>query len=149
MDKLEELFKMQAELNDKIFKKQGLTTVSGDIGLSSGSLYALSRFGLSQGPNSTVNIWLKNYLDALDDESSELRKELLWKWWSNDKLNMQNIRVEIIDILNFWISLAITAGLDAGEVMRLYKQKNKINQNRQEQGYSKETKSELDNETIK
>ena len=147
MDKLEELFQMQTELNNKIFRKHGLTIASG--ALSSEALYMLSRFGLSQGPNSTVNIWLKNFLDALDDESSELRKELLWKWWSNDKLNMQNIRVEIIDILHFWISLAITAGLNADEVMRLYRKKNGINHDRQEQGYSKETKSESDNETIK
>jgi dimeric dUTPase (all-alpha-NTP-PPase superfamily) len=95
-----------------------------------------------------VNEWLGKYLTALDDESRELREELLWKWWSKDHLDLQNIRVEIVDQLHFWISLALTAGMSASDVFDTYLQKNAINHARQEQGYSRANKNEGDNQSI-
>jgi dimeric dUTPase (all-alpha-NTP-PPase superfamily) len=77
-----------------------------------------------------------------------LKDELLWKWWSKDHLDMQNIRVEIVDQLHFWLSLALTAGLDAQKVFDLYVQKNKVNIDRQNAGYSKATKDEADTKGI-
>ena len=148
MDKLERLFELQAQLNDEIFRNQDIR--DGDVFLlTMESLYRFGRHDTCIGPNSLVNTWLRKYLEALDDESRELREELLWKWWSKDTLNMQKIRVEIIDQLHFWLSLAITAGMDADDVMRLYEQKNSVNHGRQEQGYCKATKDERDNGGIK
>ena len=40
-------------------------------------------------------------MKAMKEELCELDDELLWKWWSKDKIDMQNIRVELIDILHF------------------------------------------------
>ena len=85
---------------------------------------------------------------ALQEEAKELDAELLWKWWSKDKINMQNIRVEIVDIMHFLVSLALAAGLTAEEFHRLYTAKHKVNEQRQEQGYSKETKNEADNKSV-
>ena len=62
---------------------------------------------------------------------------------------MQNIRVEIVDQLHFWLSLAMTAGLDAEKVFSLYLQKNAVNFQRQENGYSKASKNEDENRAIK
>ena len=84
MDKLEEIFKLQQELNDKIFVKQGILDPLGQSGdplrmdvisgeLAHGNL----------GPNRLPNIWMRNYLKALTEEAKELDEELLWKWWSN------------------------------------------------------------------
>ena len=148
MDKLERIFKLQTELNDKVFKKKGIFDRREQF-MSCDTLKFVARNMGNLGPNSLTNTWLRKYLEALDDESRELREELLWKWWSNDTLNMQNIRVEIIDQLHFWLSLAITAGMDADDVMRLYEQKNSANHERQDQGYSRETKDERDNGGIK
>ena len=105
-------------------------------------------FGLS-GPNSLINEWLGKYLTALEDESRELREELLWKWWSKDFLDLQNIRVEITDQLHFWISLALASGMSAEDVFRAYTQKNAVNHARQEKGYSKENKDEGDNRNVR
>jgi dimeric dUTPase (all-alpha-NTP-PPase superfamily) len=146
-DKLEEIFRMQTLLNDRVFKKQNLKSCDG----SDLTMQKLIEQGNSPepiGPNTDVNRWLRNYLDALDDESRELREELLWKWWSKDKLDMQNIRVEIVDQLHFWMSLAMTAGMGADDVYQIYLQKNKINLERQESGYSKASKNEADNRSI-
>jgi hypothetical protein len=53
-----------------------------------------------------------------------------------------------VDQLHFWISLAMTAGMDAADVFRIYEQKNHVNLQRQEQGYSKANKDEADNQHI-
>ncbi len=146
-DKLDRLFAMQAELNDRIFAKKDLRDREGEV-LTTAKLRA-EAMRPELGPNSKVNEWLGKYLAALDDESRELREELPWKWWSKDYLDMQNIRVEIIDQLHFWMSLALTAGLDADSVFNLYMQKNAVNHQRQEKDYSKASKSEDDNRGLK
>jgi dimeric dUTPase (all-alpha-NTP-PPase superfamily) len=145
-DKLEQLFAMQTELNDRIFAKKDLRDREGKT-LTMATLVASARKG-ALGPNTEVNEWLGKYLTALDDESRELRDELLWKWWSKDSLDMQNIRVEIVDQLHFWISLAMTAGMDAKMVFDAYMQKNAINHQRQEKDYSRTNKDEGENRLI-
>jgi dimeric dUTPase (all-alpha-NTP-PPase superfamily) len=145
-DKLDQLFAMQTELNDRIFAKKDIRDREGKT-LTMASLIAEAQRP-DLGPNTKVNEWLGKYLQALDDESRELKEELLWKWWSKDHLDMQNIRVEIIDQLHFWMSLALTAGMDADSVFRIYMQKNAVNHARQENDYSKATKNEADNKSV-
>jgi len=146
-DKFEELFRLQEVLNDFVFAKQDLRDKNGKV-LTMAALREQAQGTEALGPNTGVNEWLRKYLEALTDESKELGEELLWKWWSKDKLDMQNIRVEIVDQLHFWLSLAITAGMDAEKVFDIYVQKNKVNIERQNAGYSKETKNEADNRGI-
>jgi dimeric dUTPase (all-alpha-NTP-PPase superfamily) len=146
-DKLEELFRLQEMLNDLVFSKQDLRDKNGKL-LNMAALREQSNNGEPLGPNTEVNQWLRKYLEALTDESRELGEELLWKWWSKDKLDMQNIRIEIVDQLHFWLSLAITAGMDAEKVFSIYTQKNTVNIERQNSGYNKENKNEADNKGI-
>ncbi|MDB5106038.1 MAG: dCTP pyrophosphatase [Fibrobacteres bacterium] len=145
-DKLEQLFAMQSELNDRIFAKKDIRDREGKT-LTMATLIAEAQQP-EIGPNTKVNEWLGKYLQALDDEGRELKEELLWKWWSKDRLDMQNIRVEIIDQLHFWMSLALTAGMDAETVFKIYMQKNAVNHARQDNDYSKANKSEADNKTV-
>lgn len=148
-DKLDELFSMQSSLNDRVFKKQNILSVEDGSPLTSETLINRGKI-TERGPNTDTNRWLNNFLNAMEAEGHELREELLQKWWSKDHLDMQNIRVEIIDQLHFWISLAMTAGMTADDVYRIYRQKNEVNLNRQEQGYSRETKENFDdNKDIK
>lgn len=146
MDKLNEIFALQSTLNDGIFKKQDIRGPDGQVLTMSAIHAALERGEL--GPNGLTNQWLRNYLRALQDECVELDRELLWKWWSKDKIGMQNIRVEIVDMLHFLVSLALTAGMSADEFHRLYMAKHEVNQKRQESGYSKENKNEEENRRI-
>jgi len=146
-DKFEELFRLQEVLNNFVFTKQDLRDKNGKV-LTMAALREQAQGAEPLGPNTEVNEWLRKYLEALTDESKELGEELLWKWWSKDKLDMQNIRVEIVDQLHFWLSLAITAGMDAEKVFDIYVQKNKVNIERQNAGYSKENKNEADNRGI-
>lgn len=100
--------------------------------------------------------WLNNYLAAMSNELEELRDCTFWKHWCAEAKqgkrfllhDLQNARVEVIDMLFFWISLAQCVGLDADGVMDLYRQKLKINHQRQEKGYSMIGKDESDNKSV-
>lgn len=146
-DKLSEIFRMQTLLNDHVFAKKDIRDREGNV-LTMKALFEQGAGSAPLGPNTEVNLWLRNYLAALNDESRELGEELLWKWWSKDSLDMQNIRVEIVDQLHFWVSLALTAGMDADKVFDIYLQKNKVNVERQNSDYSKANKNEGDNKAI-
>jgi dimeric dUTPase (all-alpha-NTP-PPase superfamily) len=145
---LEELFALQAGLNDKIFQKRNLTGRDGQA-LSMEKLLEQARSGQALDANSDVCVWLGKFLKAHDDEARELAEELPWKWWSKDNIDLQAIRVEIVDMLHFWISLALTSGMDAQDVARIYQQKHAINEKRQDQDYSAAEKTGRDDLEIR
>ena len=146
-DLLEDLFLLQASLNDRIFQKRGLRGEDGNV-LSSGSL-ARSARAEAIAPGSDTARWLSNFLRAMQEEGRELSEEIPWKWWSKESLDMDAIRVEIVDILHFWISLALASGMDAREVHRLYLLKNEVNLRRQETGYDASSKTGRDDLHVK
>lgn len=100
--------------------------------------------------------WINNFLMAMSNELEELRDCTYWKHWCSEaqegrrfELNdLQNARVEVIDMLFFWISLAQCLGLDADDVMAIYQQKLSVNHRRQDTGYSMQHKTEQDNRDI-
>jgi hypothetical protein len=100
--------------------------------------------------------WLNNYLAAMSNELEELRDCTFWKHWCQEAKDgkrfqlhdVQNARVEVIDMLFFWISLAQCLGMDAKDVMRLYQQKLGVNHTRQDGDYSMANKTEDDNKDI-
>ncbi len=100
--------------------------------------------------------WLNNYLMAAANELEELRNCTFWKHWCAEARqgrrfelhDLQNARVEVIDILFFWISMAQCLGLDAHDVVELYKQKLQVNHDRQTKNYAMSGKTEDDNKDI-
>ncbi len=92
--------------------------------------------------------WLLNYARALSQEIAEMTDSVPWKWWAKyQKFDIDNVRVEIVDMFHFLISLAQAAGLDARDVHDLYMKKNKVNVRRQETGYA--VKDDSDNAAVK
>jgi len=81
--------------------------------------------------------WILNYTRALSQELAELTDSVPWKWWAKyQKFDLQNARVEIVDMLHFLVSLAQVAGMSADDVFRAYTEKHKVNLGRQESGYA-------------
>lgn len=146
LDMLERIFRMQAELNDYVFRKNDLRDARG-APLSMRAVYAAANRG-ELNVNQLPNAWLVRYARALREELAELDDELLWKWWSRDEIDMQNIRVELIDLLHFLVSAMICAGLTPEKVYEAYCQKHAVNINRQDSGYSQARKTEDDNKGI-
>ncbi len=143
---LENIFEMQSELNDYVFKKNNIKDKLGNDLSMQTIMTALENNEIMV--NDLPNEWLVKYAKALKEELLELDDELLWKWWSKDKIDMQNIRVELIDILHFLISAMMCAGLSAEKVFDIYKQKHAVNIKRQDTNYNIETKTEKDNKEI-
>lgn len=133
---LKELFDKQAELNKR-------------IGFDTGGMR--KHFDAK-----TAGKWINDYLMAMSNEVEELRDCLYWKHWCAEAQegrrfevrDLQNARVEVIDMLFFWISLAQCLGLDADDVVSLYNQKLDVNHARQTNGYSMAEKNEEDNRNI-
>jgi len=146
-DMLSKIFEMQTELNNYVFEKNNLKDSSGNTLNMQDLLNAVNNNELKV--NDLPNQWLSNYSKAMSEEIKELDEDLLWKWWSKDEIDIQNIRVELIDVLHFLVSAMICAGLTPEKVFDVYQQKHAVNLNRQDTGYSKNTKTEDDNKNIK
>jgi len=133
---LDELFKAQAELNKR-------------IGFDCAALRA------SFDPK-LAGEWLNNYISAASNELEELRDSTYWKHWCKEARegdrfkihDLQNARVEVIDLLFFWISMAQCVGLSAADVHELYMKKLDVNHERQDSDYSMADKDESDNKGI-
>ncbi len=133
---LKELFEKQAELNAR-------------IGYDTKSLR--ERFDPV-----VAGQWLNDYIIAAGNELEELRDCTFWKHWCSEAKegrrfaihDLQNARVEVIDLLFFWISMAQCVGLSAEDVYDLYLQKLDVNHKRQDGNYSMKTKDEADNKQI-
>jgi len=143
---LEDIFKMQLELNDYVFKKNNIKNNLDDNLTMQAIMSAAKNKKIMV--NDLPNKWLVKYSKAMKEELCELDDELLWKWWSKDKIDMQNIRVELIDILHFLVSAMMCAGLNAEKVFDIYKQKHAANIKRQVNDYNKKNKTEDDNREI-
>lgn len=91
--------------------------------------------------------WLLNYCRAISQEIAELTDSVPWKWWARyQQFDIQNARVEIVDLFHFLISAAQVLEMDAETVFELYMRKNQVNFQRQESGYT--SKDENDNRTL-
>jgi dimeric dUTPase (all-alpha-NTP-PPase superfamily) len=146
-DMLSRIFAMQTELNNYVFSKNHLVDNDGST-LTMASIFNAVEAGKLK-VNDLPNQWLSNYSKAMREEINELDADLLWKWWSRDEIDIQNIRVELIDVLHFLISAMICAGLTPEKVFDVYRQKHAVNLNRQDTNYSKNSKTEEDNRNIK
>ena len=123
MDKLDDIFRLQKELNKRI----GVDTDS---------------FGRDEKIK-----WVLNYTRALSQETAELVDSVPWKWWAKyQEFDEQNTRVEIVDLFHFLVSLAQVMGLTSDDIHEAYIKKNKVNLKRQETGYT--VKDHSDNQGI-
>lgn len=112
MDKLEQIFDMQEALNSRI---------------------GVRLRDLSEEERTK---WVLNYTRAMQQEMAELVDSVPWKWWARyQEFDLQNARVEVIDLFHFLISLAQTLGMSADDVFAAYVKKNAVNHLRQDSGY--------------
>ena len=112
-DMLAEIFRMQAELNQRI----GVNTLS--------------------MPEERKPEWVLNYCRAMTQEVAELTDSVPWKWWAKyQKFDKQNARVEVADLFHFLISLAQVLDMSANDIFEAYRKKNEVNFQRQDSGYT-------------
>jgi len=123
---LKDIFEKQIELNKRIHP----------------SLYSEI-----QDPDSKRK-WFMNFELAMRQECSEAIDSLQWKWWKKTEDDWDNIKIELVDILHFWVSMCTVAGLSAEEVIDLYFKKNDLNHKRQNQGYKEGLYQKVDDQGV-
>ena len=107
MDKLEVIFDLQKQLDMDITTRRHLEHI-------------------------TPHEWIQKDVLAMVAELGELLNEVNFKWWKNPKeIDQAAINEELVDVLHFFISMCIRAGMDAEELYRIYVEKNKENFDRQ------------------
>jgi dimeric dUTPase (all-alpha-NTP-PPase superfamily) len=112
-DKLEEIFRLQDQLNQR-------------IGMHADQLTEEEKVK-----------WVLNYTRAMNQELSELVDSVPWKWWAKyQAFDQQNARVEVVDLFHFLISIAQVLGMSADDVYQAYVKKNQVNHQRQDSGYT-------------
>lgn len=123
MDRLNELFRLQKQLNQR-------------IGVDTEHLTEAER-----------QQWLLSYCRAISQEIAELTDCVPWKWWAKyQSFDRQNARVEVVDLFHFLISAAQVLELSADDIFEAYTKKHQVNLDRQASGYL--TKDETDNRHI-
>ena len=119
MDKLENIFDLQEQLNRRIGVR------------------------MDEMNDEDQAKWILNYVRAMQQELAELTDSVPWKWWANyQEFDKQNAKVEIVDLFHFLISMAQVMGMTAEDVHEAYLKKNKENHNRQESGYSEKDEND-------
>ena len=106
MDKLDTIFRMQKMLDDDIAERRHL--------------------------DFSTEEWMQKEVLAMLSELSEVLDEVNFKWWKNRRpLDSEALKGELVDILHFFVSMCIRAGMDADELFNKYLLKNKENFDRQ------------------
>lgn len=135
---LTSLFAAQARLNNYVFSNKHITDHQGNV-LTMQTLIDDALKGLEDPDNATARSisveWQRRYLTMLQKEGIEVAELLPEKWWSNRTTDIAEIQGEIIDMLHFWISLALASGMNAATTHRKYMEKNEVNLNRIDTGY--------------
>ena len=135
---LEDIWPVQGELN----QRSGFDTVAlgrlllkaEEGGLANADTQLLTDIGRA----------MKNYIDAMASECHEMQDCLAWKHWYREAKegrqyvlqDVQNARVEAVDMLFFWVSLCQILGLTPQDIYRLYAGKLGINNKRQDENRS-------------
>lgn len=116
MDKLDEVFWLQQKFDERLARERGLNYDDTAEWVQRGALAIVAELG-----------------EMLDATGS-------WKWWKNPKpIDRENLKEELVDILHFFVSLCLKAGITADELFTAYAAKNVENHARQDgrsrQGY--------------
>lgn len=116
MDRLEEMLKLQAELQERYNGVEPID-LEGDARKD----------------------YVRTMVLACTDELHEALREVPWKPWSKnilwDGIGTDNFKLELVDAWHFFMNLMLVSGMTADELFSEYLRKNKINHGRVDDGY--------------
>ncbi len=107
-DRLDEIFALQQAFHESLVKTRHLEDI-------------------------TPEEWIQKQTLAMISELSELIDEVNFKWWKNKKpVDEHAVKEELVDILHFFVSMCLQAGMTPEEMYTIYKEKNSENFRRQQ-----------------
>lgn len=106
-DRLSDIFDLQQALNDDIKQRRNLTGISHEQ-------------------------WIQKHTLAMLSEMAEVLDEVNFKWWKNPKpVDESALKEELVDVLHFFVSMCLEAGMSPQELYERYIEKNRENFDRQ------------------
>lgn len=106
-DMLKEIFRLQASFDEAIVKNREL--------------------------DFPKEVWIQKEILAIISELSEVLDEVNFKWWKDpQEINQERLTEEIVDVLHFFVSMCLKAGIEPEQLYEAYINKNKENFARQE-----------------
>lgn len=106
-DMLVEIFKKQSEFDSALAEKRGL--------------------------NYDQSTWIQKEVLAIISELVEILDEVNFKWWKDARpIDHDKLKEEIVDVLHFFVSMCLKAGIGPEELYEAYMAKNAENFRRQE-----------------
>jgi len=77
-------------------------------------------------------IWIQKEVLAIISELSEILDEVNFKWWKDPtEISHERLKEEIVDVLHFFVSMCLKAGIGPEELYQAYVAKNQENFSRQ------------------
>jgi len=68
-----------------------------------------------RGVEKSMDEWVVGLTIAMESEIDEIRREVNWKWWKNDKdVDIDALQGEVIDLWHFLLSLSREVGAFVG-----------------------------------
>lgn len=131
MDKLSQIFTKQRELQQVV--TGGVPQFGGDD--SGGPILFKAVFLWQQ--------YVNQQLLAIFEETVEVMKETAYKnpdatvfgYKASQAANLERMKEEIVDLLHFFVNLCMAAGMNEDELLERYLAKNRVNVERQKEGY--------------
>lgn len=109
IEKLEVMFQMQQALDERIIAERNI--------------------------DKTLDEWVVAITIAMESEIDEIRREVNWKWWKQEKeIDLERLQEEVIDLWHFLLSLSRMVGLTPETIFEKYMAKNAVNHQRQDSG---------------
>ncbi|HHT67646.1 MAG TPA: dUTPase [Firmicutes bacterium] len=106
-DMLREIFRLQQKFDEAVVEHRGL--------------------------DYPPDVWIQKEVLAILSELSEILDEVNFKWWKDPKdIDHERLKEEIVDVLHFFVSMCLKAGIGPDELYEAYVLKNRENFARQE-----------------
>lgn len=106
-DMLKEIFRLQERFDEAVIEHRGLE---------------YSR-----------EVWIQKEVLAIISELSEILDEVNFKWWKDPKeIDGERLTEEMVDVLHFFVSMCLKAGIGPEKLYQAYVKKNQENFARQE-----------------
>lgn len=106
MDKLDRIFELQEKFDLDLIQRRNI-------------------------PEIPWNVWIQKEVLAMVSELGELLDEVSFKWWKDQEVDPEAAKEELVDILHFFVSMCIKAGITSQDLYEAYLAKNKENFARQ------------------
>lgn len=121
MDKLETMMNMQKSFQEKVgFNFENMNDIEKSAYIKEMILWTIDEMGEALHELKYAKHWSKKY-DTWSLEETQKRRE--------------NFKNEMVDSFHFFMNVLLATGMDANELFERYIEKNKINIERQNNGY--------------